>query len=99
MSDSVTRVPRTVERRVAMVMVQYLSPEVDVNGQRIERLRTAYRGELATLTVSEAARIDALGGLAPEGHTAEMITADLQAVHAAYAAERSRVVDNWSGGF
>src|ERR1700733_13411845 len=91
-----TRRPRAVERRISSLFAQFKSVELDANGQRVDVVRTARRGELVTLGVTEAARLDALGALAPEGHTPEMIQAALAANYDACAAARRQATDNWS---
>jgi hypothetical protein len=97
MPETLKRPPRTVERRVSAILVQYFSRELDGEGREVEMARTARRGELATFSVQEAARLDALGALAPEGHTVEMIKRDIEATYEAWAATRRQPIDDGSG--
>ena len=87
------RRPRTVERRVAFLSVQFFSDELTPDGSRRETVRSATRGQLITLPVTEASRLDALGALAPEGATVQDIEDDLAAAYAAYQAARQTVPD------
>ena len=94
--QTITRRPRTIERRVAHLFCQFVSTEIDVHGRVVEVARTARRGELTSFSATEAARLDALGALAPEGHTPEMIEADIAATYQAYADARRQAVDDGS---
>lgn len=92
MSERITtRKPRTVERRVQHLFVQHRATKLDYKGGEVEVLLTTKRGELATFTLPEAARLDALGALAPEGHTAEMIAQDIARNYEAYTTARQGV--------
>jgi len=88
------RRPRTVERRVQHLFVQHRAVQLDFKGNEVEVLLTAQRGELSTFTLSEAARLDSLGALAPDGHTVEMIRADIDRTYQAYLSQRRQMPDD-----
>lgn len=85
--------PRTTERRVAFLFATYHAEEFTPEGMRREVIRTARRGELVTLPLTEAARLDVLGALAPPGATVADIEADLKATRQAYLEARQQVPD------
>jgi len=73
------------------MFVTYASEELRVDGTRQTTMRTAKRGEIATFSVGEAARLDALGALAPPGATAADIERDLESTREAYYSARRTV--------
>lgn len=82
---------RTVERRIQHLSVQFFSEELGVDGRRQQVVRTAVRGDLISLPLTEAARLDALGSLAPEGATVADVEADIAAAYSVYQASRRGV--------
>lgn len=91
MPETTTHRPRTTERRVAHLRILYQSKELGPDGSYVEYLRSAQRGDLVTLSLVEAARLDALGSLAPVGYTTEQIDADVEAMYSAYQSARRGV--------
>ena len=82
---------RQVERRVSAVVILYNAELTDPDGKRVEVTRNASRGALVTLTPREAARLDALGMLAPVGATIADVESDAEIVLEAYRAARQSV--------
>lgn len=87
-SKTAARRPRTTERRIAFLSAQYFSEELGPDGVRRQTVRTGVRGEVVTLPLTEASRLDALGALAPEGATVEDIQRDLDSTYEAYQSAR-----------
>lgn len=87
---------KMIERRVSALYVLFKSLERNASGETVEVVRTADRGELVSLPLAEAARLDGLGALAPEGWTAQDIQDDLKRLHAEYTSGRQRAADDGS---
>jgi len=88
MPSTTAKKPRTVERRVAFLFATFRSIELTPDGTYGEFFRTARRGELVTLDVTEAARLDSLGALGPAGCTVQDIEADIAASYQVYQNSR-----------
>jgi hypothetical protein len=90
--------PKTVERRIQGVIVQYVSEGIGPDGEPRKTLETRRRGELATLSAQEAARLDGLAVLCPPDTSVEEMEEQSEIVKDSYRQARRSISDTALGG-
>jgi hypothetical protein len=88
MPPSTSRKPRTIERRVRGLFIEYLVPSRRADGTTQDVVQRAGQGELVALTPVQCALFDALGMLAAPGATVEDIERELDAAYSEYHSAR-----------